>query len=273
MRLKKLQVSGFKSFVDPTDIRFPSNLVGVVGPNGCGKSNVIDAVRWVMGEASAKMLRGDNMADVIFSGSSSRKPVGKATVELVFDNTDGKASGNYARFSEISVKRTLTADGQSTYSINNIKTRRKDVLDLFRGTGLGPRSYSIIEQGMVSRIVEARPDELRLFVEEAAGTSKYKDRRRETENRIRHTRENLERVADIRDELDKQLRRLKRQSGAAKRYKVLKEEERRGNGQLHLLKLKELEERLSEQDRLAAKCENDLQSVIAEQRESESNNA
>jgi len=167
MRLKKLKVSGFKSFVDPTDIRLPGNLVGVVGPNGCGKSNVIDAVRWVMGEASAKMLRGDNMLDVIFNGSSARKPVGKASVELIFDNSDGKAGGNFAQFAEISIKRTLSRDGQSLYFINNIKSRRKDVLDLFRGTGLGPRSYSIIEQGMVSRIVEARPDDLRVFVEEA----------------------------------------------------------------------------------------------------------
>ena len=188
MRLKKLLVSGFKSFVDPTDIRVPSHLVGIVGPNGCGKSNVIDAVRWVMGETSAKTLRGDNMADIIFNGSSARKPVGKASVELIFDNQDGFVPGHYGQFSEISVKRTLTRDDQSIYLINNIKTRRKDVLDLFRGTGLGSRSYSIIEQGMVSRIVEARPEDLRVFVEEAAGTSRYKDRRRETEIRIVHTR-------------------------------------------------------------------------------------
>ncbi|NKB61453.1 MAG: chromosome segregation protein SMC [Gammaproteobacteria bacterium] len=269
MRLKKLQVSGFKSFVDPTDIRLPSNLVGVVGPNGCGKSNVIDAVRWVMGESSAKMLRGDNMTDVIFNGSSSRKPVGKASVELIFDNSEGRATGNYAQFAEISIKRTLTRDGQSIYAINNIKTRRKDVLDLFRGTGLGPRSYSFIEQGMVSRIVEARPDDLRVFVEEAAGTLKYKDRRRETENRIRHTRENLERVSDISAELEKQLRRLKRQSTAAQRYKELKEEERLVNGQLQYTKLKELQTQLEEQDRVFARHENQLELALAGQRETE----
>ena len=269
MRLEKLQVSGFKSFVDPTDIRLPANLVAVVGPNGCGKSNIIDAVRWVMGETSAKMLRGDNMADVIFNGSAARKPVGKASVELLFDNSDGTAGGSFTRFAEISVKRTLSRDGHSSYFINRIKTRRKDVLDLFRGTGLGPRSYSIIEQGMVSRIVEARPEDLRLFVEEAAGTSKYKDRRRETETRIGHTRENLERVADIRDELDKQLRRLKRQAGSAKRYKTLKEEQRLVNGQLLVLRLRAMDGKLAEQERVSARCENDLEAALAAQRETE----
>ena len=269
MRLKKLKVSGFKSFVDPTDIRLPGNLVGVVGPNGCGKSNVIDACRWVMGEASAKMLRGDSMADVIFNGSASRKAVSKSSVELVFDNNDGKAGGNYGQFAEISVQRTLTRDGQSTYFINGIKVRRKDVLDLFRGTGLGPRSYSIIEQGMVSRIVEARPDELRAFVEEAAGTSRYKDRRRETESRINHTRENLERVQDISNELDKQLRRLQRQSSAARRYKVLKQEQRQVNGQLQVLKVQSLEQQLVEQDRITAQSENDLEQAISAQRATE----
>ena len=209
------------------------------------------------------------MADVIFNGSSSRKPVGKASVELIFDNQDGTAGGNYAKFAEISIKRTLSRDGQSFYFINNIKTRRKDVLDLFRGTGLGSRSYSIIEQGMVSRIVEARPDELRAFVEEAAGTSKYKDRRRETETKIRHTRENLERVEDIRNELDKQLRRLQRQSSAARRYKVLKDEERLVDGQLQMLRLQAFESQLQEQDRLSAQYENALEKALAEQRATE----
>ena len=269
MRLKKLQVSGFKTFVDPTDIRLPGNLVAVVGPNGCGKSNVIDAVRWVMGEVSAKMLRGENMADVIFNGSASRKPIGKATVELIFDNNDGKAGGSYGKFAEISVKRNLSRDGQSNYFINNIKSRRKDVLDLFRGTGLGSRPYSIIEQGMVSRIVDARPDDLRLFVEEAAGTSRYKDRRRETETRIKNTRENLDRVEDIRDELGKQLRRLQRQSAAARRYKVLKEEEREVDGQLQLLRLRAFESQLIEQDRQTAHFENLLEQALAEQRSTE----
>jgi chromosome segregation protein len=269
MRLKKLQVSGFKSFVDSTDIQLPSRLVGVVGPNGCGKSNVLDAVRWVMGESSAKLLRGDSMTDVIFNGSAVRKPVGKAAVELIFDNSDGSAPGNYGQFSEISVKRTLTRDGNSSYFINNLKTRRRDVLDLFRGTGLGPRSYSIIEQGMVSRIVEAKPEDLRTFVEEAAGTSRYKDRRRETETRISHTRDNLDRVSDIRDELGKQLRRLKRQSASARRYKVLKEEERLTDGQLQVLRLQLLNEQVEEQDRLTAKMENDLQATLASQRQTE----
>ena len=269
MRLKKLQVSGFKSFVDSTGIRFPARLVGVVGPNGCGKSNVIDAVRWVMGESSAKMLRGDNMADVIFNGSSARKPVGKAAVELIFDNSDGRAPGNYGQFAEISVKRTLTRDGHSIYAINNLKTRRRDVLDLFRGTGLGPRSYSIIEQGMVSRIVEARPEDLRAFVEEAAGTLKYKDRRHETETRIARTRENLDRVSDIRDQLGKQLRRLKRQAASASRYKNLKEQERQINGQLQILRLHDLDAQLVEQDRITAKLENTLQAAMVSQRQTE----
>ena len=269
MRLKKLLVSGFKSFVDPTDIRVPSPLVGIVGPNGCGKSNVIDAVRWVMGETSARTLRGDNMADVIFNGSSARKPISKASVELIFDNQDGQAPGHYGQFAEISIKRTLTRDDQSRYLINNIKTRRKDVLDLFRGTGLGPRSYSIIEQGMVSRIVEARPEDLRVFVEEAAGTSRYKDRRRETEIRIAHTRENLERVADIENELGKQLSRLQKQSDAAERYKVLKSEEREINGQLNVLLLNRLNHQLQEQDRLTAKYENKVQKYLTNQRDTE----
>ena len=270
MRLKKLTVSGFKSFVDPTDIRLPGSLVGVVGPNGCGKSNVIDAVRWVMGEGSARVMRGDQMTDVIFNGSASRKPVGKASVELVFDNQEGLAGGHYARFAEVSVRRTLSRDGESNYFVNGIKSRRKDVLDLFRGTGLGARSYSIIEQGMVGRIVEARPDELRAFVEEAAGTSRYKDRRRETEIRIRHTRENLDRVEDIRNELEKHLRRLQRQSSAARRYKVLKEEERRVNGQLQVMRLQQLESELEERNRLSARFENVLEAAVSKQRGTES---
>ncbi len=269
MRLKKLLVSGFKSFVDPVDIRVPSHLVGIVGPNGCGKSNVIDAVRWVMGETSARTLRGDNMADVIFNGSSTRKPISRASVELIFDNQDGQAPGHYGQFAEISVKRTLTRDDQSRYLINNVKTRRKDVLDLFRGTGLGPRSYSIIEQGMVSRIVEARPEDLRVFVEEAAGTSRYKDRRRETEIRIAHTRENLERVADIETELGKQLSRLRKQSAAAERYKVLKSEQREINGQLNVLILNQLNRQLQEQDRLTAKHENEVQKCLSRQRQTQ----
>ena len=174
MRLKTLKLAGFKSFVDPTTISFPSNLVGVIGPNGCGKSNTIDAVRWVMGESSAKQLRGDSMSDVIFNGSSARKPVGSAFVELVFDNSEGKLQGQFASFSEISVKRKASRDGKSNYFLNGIKCRRRDIMDLFLGTGLGPRSYAIIEQGMISRFVEAKPDDLRVLIEEAAGISKYK---------------------------------------------------------------------------------------------------
>ncbi len=224
MRLAKIKLSGFKSFVDPTTLLLPTNLIGVVGPNGCGKSNIIDAVRWVLGESSAKMLRGASMSDVIFSGSSSRKPVGTAQVELVFDNSDGSITGEYARYNEISVKRMVSRDGQSVYFLNGNRCRRRDITDLFLGTGLGPRSYSIIEQGMISRIVEARPEELRGYLEEAAGISRYKERRRETENRMRHTRENLERLLDLREELDKRLAQLQRQARAAKRYKQYKDE-------------------------------------------------
>ena len=221
MRLNKIKLAGFKSFVDPTAVNFPSNLIGVVGPNGCGKSNIIDAVRWVMGEISAKHLRGDSMADVVFNGSSSRKPVGTASVELVFDNSDGQLAGQYAGYSEVSLKRVVSRDGQSAYFLNGARCRRKDITQLFLGTGLGSRSYAIIEQGMISRVIEARPEELRGFIEEAAGISKYKERRRETESRISHTKENLERLHDVRDEVDKQLRHLQRQAATARRYQTL----------------------------------------------------
>ena len=197
MRLKKIKLAGFKSFVDPTSIPFPDDMTAIVGPNGCGKSNVIDAVRWVLGESSAKNLRGDAMVDVIFNGSSARKPVSQCTVELVFDNTSGRIQGEFASYDEISVKRLVSKDGQSSYFLNNSKCRRRDVTDLFLGTGLGPRSYAIIEQGTISRLIESKPQELRVFIEEAAGISKYKERRRETENRIRHTKENLERLEEI----------------------------------------------------------------------------
>jgi chromosome segregation protein len=212
MRLKKIKLAGFKSFVDPTTIQIPSNLVGVVGPNGCGKSNIIDAVRWVMGESSAKHLRGESMADVIFDGSTSRKPVGVASIELTFDNSDGSLGGQYAQYAEIAIKRQVSRDGVSTYSLNGARCRRRDITDVFLGTGLGPRSYSIIEQGMISRLIEAKPEELRVYLEEAAGISKYKERRRETENRIRHTEENLERLSDLREEVDRQLQHAKRQA-------------------------------------------------------------
>jgi chromosome segregation protein len=196
----KTKLSGFKSFVDPTTLHLPTNMTGVVGPNGCGKSNIIDAIRWVMGESSASRLRGDSLTDVIFSGSA-RKPVGQATVELVFDNSDQAITGEYAAFTEISVKRTVSRDGQISYYLNGARCRRRDITDLFLGTGLGPRSYSIIEQGMISQIIEAKPEELRTYLEEAAGISKYKERRKETETRIRHTRENLDRLNDVREEV------------------------------------------------------------------------
>ncbi len=226
MRLKKIKLAGFKSFVDPTTVPVAANLVGIVGPNGCGKSNIIDAVRWVMGESSARNLRGESLTDVIFSGSSARKPVSQASVELIFDNTDGRAGGEYARYSEIVVRREAGRDGGSDYFLNKTRCRRKDITDLFLGTGLGPRAYSIIEQGMISRIIEARPEDLRLFLEEAAGISRYKERRRETETRLRHVRENLERLNDVRGELEQQLGRLKRQAAAAENYKAWRERER-----------------------------------------------
>ncbi|MEE1559073.1 MAG: AAA family ATPase, partial [Arenicellales bacterium] len=266
MLLKKIHVSGFKSFVDPTTVTIPADLTGIIGPNGCGKSNVIDAVRWVMGEGSARKLRGDSMTDVIFNGTDSRKPVGKASVELVFDNSDSSAPPAYARFNEVSIKRSLSRDGTSDYQINKARCRRRDITDLFRGTGLGPRSYSIIEQGMVSRIVEARPEDLRSFVEEAAGISHYKDRRRETETRIRHTRENLSRVGDIRRELETQLRRLQRQAQAARRYQKLKDEERVVNGQLFALRHLALQARVDDQASRTSQAETEVQSRLANQR-------
>lgn len=236
MRLKKIKLAGFKSFVDPTTIPFPGDMTAIVGPNGCGKSNVIDAVRWVLGESSAKNLRGDAMTDVIFNGSSARKPVGQCSVELVFDNDSQRLSGEYAGYAELAVKRLVTREGQSTYFLNNTRCRRKDVTDVFLGTGLGPRSYAIIEQGMISRLIESRPQELRNFLEEAAGVSRYKERRRDTEHRIRHTQENLERLDDVRGELTAQLDKLSQQAAAAKQYTELKAQERHLKGQLAALR-------------------------------------
>lgn len=226
MRLKKIRLAGFKSFVDPTNIPFPGEMTAIVGPNGCGKSNVIDAVRWVLGESSAKNLRGDAMTDVIFNGSSARKPVSQCSVELVFDNSAGRIAGEYARYNELSVKRVVTKEAISSYMLNGSKCRKKDITDLFLGTGLGPRSYAIIEQGMISRLIESKPHELRVFIEEAAGISKYKERRRETQTRINHTNDNLDRLEDVRLELSEQLEKLKRQATAATKYKALKQEER-----------------------------------------------
>ncbi len=266
MRLSKIKLAGFKSFVDPTTIPLPSNLIGIVGPNGCGKSNVIDAVRWVMGESSAKHLRGDSMADVVFSGSTSRKPVGQATVELVFDNSDGGLGGEYAKYAEISIKRTVTRDGQSTYYLNGARCRRRDITDIFLGTGLGPRSYAIIEQGTISRLIEARPEELRVFIEEAAGISRYKERRRETENRIRHTRDNLDRLDDLLEEVEKQLNRLQRQARTAERYKVLKEEERLLRAQLQALRWQGVNQRSRATETAIQEKETALEAEVAKQR-------
>ena len=266
MRLSKLKLSGFKSFVDPTTVLFPSSLAGVVGPNGCGKSNVIDAVRWVMGESSAKHLRGDSMADVIFNGSTARKPVAQASVELVFDNSDGGLGGQYANYSEIALRRQVSRDGQSAYFLNNARCRRRDITDIFLGTGLGPRSYSIIEQGMISRLIEAKPEDLRVFFEEAAGISKYKERRRETEKRIRHTHENLSRVNDLREEIEKQLEKLKRQARSAERFKALRDQERRVKAELLALRYQVLHEESGDRRKLIQENETRLQAVTAELR-------
>jgi chromosome segregation protein len=248
MQLTSIRLAGFKSFVDPVTVPFQGNMTAIVGPNGCGKSNIIDAVRWVMGESSAKTLRGESMTDVIFNGSTGRKPVGQASIELRFDNRDGSLGGAYAQYAEISVKRVVTREAQSSYSFNGQKCRRRDIADLFLGTGLGPRSYAIIGQGMISRLIESRPEELRATLEEAAGISKYKERRRETENRMRRTQENLERLEDIRDELDKQLERLRRQAEAARRYQTLKQEEYRLKGELALLRGRALRASQSEEE-------------------------
>ena len=266
MRLTKLKIAGFKSFVDPTTVTFPSSLTGVVGPNGCGKSNIIDAVRWVMGEISAKHLRGESMADVIFNGSSARKPLGAASVELLFDNSDGKIGGPYANYNEVSLRRAVSRDGTSDYFINSLKVRRKDITQLFLGTGLGSRSYAIIEQGMISRVIEARPDDLRAFLEEAAGISRYKERRRETENRISHTRENLDRLNDVREEVEKQIRHLQRQAATARRYQVLKEEQRKLQAELLALRLQSLDAEWAVRNETTAQCETAMHAVIADLR-------
>jgi chromosome segregation protein len=266
MRLSKIKLSGFKSFVDATTVTFPSNLMGIVGPNGCGKSNIIDAIRWVLGESSAKTLRGDSMADVIFNGSSGRKPVSQASIELVFDNSDGTLTGAYAQYSEISVRRILARDGTSNYFLNGARCRRKDITHILLGTGVGSNGYSIIEQGMISRVVEAKPDELRGFLEEAAGISKYKERRRETEHRIRHTRENLERLGDLREEIEKQLAHLKRQASAATRYKELKSEQRKVHAELLALRLKALRAELAEQEGALAEKQQAFEAALAAQR-------
>jgi len=269
MRLTKIKLAGFKSFVDPTNVTFPSNLSGIVGPNGCGKSNVIDAVRWVMGELSAKHLRGDSMTDVIFNGSTSRKPVGGASVELVFDNSDGKIGGEYASYNEVSLKRHVERDGSSNYYLNGARCRRKDITQLFLGTGLGSRSYAIIEQGMISRVIESKPEDMRSFVEEAAGISRYKERRKETESRVSETRENLERLQDVRDEVEKQIRHLQRQAATARRYQALKEQERRLTAEVLALRLRELDSGTEVHDSAVRECDLAMQAALADQRSAE----
>ena len=257
MKLEKIKLSGFKSFVDPTTIPISGNLTAIVGPNGCGKSNIIDAVRWVMGESSAKHLRGGNMADVIFNGSSGRKPVSMASVELVFDNSEGKAGGEYSQYATISIKRQVSRDGQSLFMLNGSKCRRKDITDLFLGTGLGSRSYAIIEQGTISRMVEAKPEDLRVHIEEAAGISKYKERRSETETRMRHTRENLERLDDLRDEVEKQIKNLAKQAEKAEKYTELKKQERQFKQELLAMRWQSFQQS-------AQKLEDKLQNIAGE---------
>ncbi len=246
MQLSKIKIAGFKSFVDPTTITLPSKLVAIVGPNGCGKSNIIDAVTWVMGESSPKYLRGEALTDVIFNGSSARKPVGQASVELMFDNTAGKIGGEYAKYAEISIKRMINRDSDSTYYLNGVRCRKRDVVDIFLGTGLGPRSYSIIGQNMINRIIEAKPVDLRTYFEEAAGISKYKERRHETELRIQHTKENLTRVNDLRAELEKQLSHLKHQANVAEKYKSLKQQERVLRAELYSIQWRQLDYKMVE---------------------------
>ncbi|MFC5695747.1 chromosome segregation protein SMC [Pseudomonas sp. GCM10022186] len=266
MRLKCIKLAGFKSFVDPTTVSFPSNMAAVVGPNGCGKSNIIDAVRWVMGESSAKNLRGESMTDVIFNGSNSRKPVAQASIELIFDNSDNSLVGEYAAFAEISIRRRVSRDGQNTYFLNGTKCRRRDITDIFLGTGLGPRSYSIIEQGMISKLIEAKPEDLRNFIEEAAGISKYKERRRETESRIRRTQENLARLTDLREELERQLERLHRQAQSAEKYQEYKAEERQLKAQLAALKWRALNDQVGQREAVIGNQEVSFEALVAEQR-------
>ncbi len=269
MQISKIRLAGFKTFVDPTTLQLSDNLTGVVGPNGCGKSNIIDAVLWVLGESSAKHLRGDSMADVIFNGSGARKPVGQAHVEVVFDNADAKLGGQYAAYSEIAIKRQVSRDGTSLYFLNGSRCRRRDISDLFLGTGVGHRSYAVIEQGMISRVVESKPDELRVMIEEAAGISRYKERRRETENRIQHTRDNIDRLNDIRQELEQQVTRLHQQARAAERYQTLKEEERLLRAQILALSWRSYAHELALEQQKIDACANQVEAGIAALRGSE----
>jgi len=270
MRLKRIKLSGFKSFVDPTVIPFSSNLTAIVGPNGCGKSNVIDAVRWVLGEISAKELRGEAMSDVIFNGSGNRKPLGQASIEIVFDNSAGKCGGEYAKYNEIAIRREVTRDGGSNYYLNGTRCRRKDILDIFLGTGLGLNTYAIIGQGTIAQMVEAKPEDLRLHLEEAAGVSKYKERRRETESRIEQTKENLARLNDIRTEIESQLKTLKRQANIASFYRKLREEERLCKARIEACHLDELGREKQELGSNILTSEVALEAKISEQTKVES---
>ena len=270
MRLKSIKLAGFKSFVDATTVPFPTNMTAIVGPNGCGKSNIIDAVRWVMGESSAKNLRGESMTDVIFNGSTGRQPVGQASIELLFDNSEGKLEGEHGAFAEISIKRKVTREGLSQYYLNGTKCRRRDVTDIFLGTGMGPRSYAIIEQGMIARLIESKPEELRVYLEEAAGISKYKERRRDTENRMRRTQENLDRLSDIRDELAKQLQHLKRQANAAEKFAEYKQAERWNTAKLHTVQWSELEQKRSALQRQVEGFEEQIERAVLDKSTHES---
>ncbi|GAB3628564.1 Chromosome partition protein Smc [Pandoraea terrae] len=270
MRLTSIKLAGFKSFVDPTNFSVPGQLVGIVGPNGCGKSNIIDAVRWVLGESRASELRGESMQDVIFNGSTARKQASRASVELVFDNSAGRAAGQWSQYAEIAVKRVLTRDGTSSYYINNLPARRRDIQDIFLGTGLGPRAYAIIGQGMISRIIEAKPEELRVFLEEAAGVSKYKERRRETENRLHDTRENLTRVEDILRELGTNLQKLEAQAVVANRFKDLHRDGEEKQQLLWLLRKNEAQNEQERQQRAIESAQVDLEAQMSRLRSSES---
>ena len=270
MRLTQVKLSGFKSFVDPTSIHVPGQLVGIVGPNGCGKSNVIDAVRWVLGESRASALRGDSMMDVIFNGSGNRKPLARASVELIFDNSLGRAAGQWSQYAELSVRRVLQRDGESSYYLNGTHVRRRDITDVFLGTGLGPRAYAIIEQGMISRVIEAKPDELRVFLEEAAGISRYKERRKETEHRLADARENLARVNDIRNELGAQIDKLEGQAKVASRYKELQEDVLRKQHLLWYLRRKDAAADRDKHARDIAGVTNEIESGTARLRDVES---
>ena len=266
MRLNSIKLSGFKSFAEPTQFMLPGQLVGVVGPNGCGKSNIMDAVRWVLGESRASELRGESMQDVIFNGTTTRKAASRSSVELTFDNSDHRAGGQWGQFTEIAVRRVLTREGASSYFINNQPVRRRDVQDVFLGTGLGPRAYAIIGQGTISRIIESRPEELRLFLEEAAGVSKYKERRRETQGRLEDTRENLTRVQDILRELNANLEKLEQQAEVARQYNELQEAATLRQHQQWFLKRSEAEQGQSHLKADTDQARNDLQARSADLR-------